>query len=53
MQEDVSVDNLWMLIEPIVSCIPYPRWSSGGCSLSMVTGWSPLMQDEGADVVTR
>ena len=50
MQEDVSVHNLWMLNEPIISCFPYPRWSSGGCSLTMATGWSHLMLDEGADV---
>ena len=53
MQQDVSAHNIWILFETIAISIPYPRWNSGACSLSMVIGWTLLMQDEGADVVTK
>ena len=53
MQMDVSAHNIWILIGPIISFIPFLRWNSGVCSLSMVIGWTYPMGDEAADVLTK
>ena len=53
MQMDVSVHSVCILSGPIISYIPFLRWNSGVCSLSMVIGWTYPMGDEGADGLTK